>query len=822
MRCPGMEGIPPMLHCNVCMCLFHNECVNYFGQDSDFVCLRCKDVQDSLGNFNPTVTSSNDSMVMKVNAPMILSQLGATSGDSRPIKMVQANVPLSTTISGIPFHFSNPNVSGMGLLNSSLQSTPATSSPSVALALSMAGLTPVSSSSVCPIQPAASIKQEPFDNYDTDGVQASSDALKGLKAALLNKINSPDHPVMTVSGQDKMFKTISPRPTSFTSGNTNINPAYPLLSTMPRIPVVNTTRFMTYGAPRMPVVNSLYQPLQNPGPPLPGLVSMNSANKSQQPLQTVPSLLGPTSIVPVTTSHGLAVGETPSSGPVVVNAKHVAPMNGQLLTLPHAVVKRLNLNKALSLKINNKQIYVPPSAFFQSNGGLKVFLPLNTFPAADDQKMDLSVSNEKSTDDSLANGPSEKLESVKRARASDIRKSKYYSKFCMIKALYGGYDVMTVIFRYLQLKDLLRCSEVCRTWRLISMSPNLWRRVSFKGCRISDMQKALQYIGSRLAQRINLDGLGHVGDEANRTWHQLLVSLQHVPTLRHITFGVIPSTPLQSMCSRLVNVEGFCAEKIVESNDDWVSPTKLDISKFSCMTGLRELRLSGLGGLTLPSFSFSGGLADLGVLSKLTTLHLTSLREVEGSEFSFISLLSNLSDLALGDCTKWTQETYSHLQKLSSLRCLRLEHGGSIPDTGLGLALSNLMLLEELELYCFTVAYTFGNHISDLISLRRFYILPDNSTFASEVNSNTLAAIEKLPNLKELTWAIPEKSSASIILDDNENTEQPEQWIPFHLTMEQKESGQTQYLNMSELLAKLKLVQKNTEVNVIIHKEKKA
>jgi len=39
MTCPGMEGIPPHLHCNVCQCLFHNECVNYFSDSAQFVCL---------------------------------------------------------------------------------------------------------------------------------------------------------------------------------------------------------------------------------------------------------------------------------------------------------------------------------------------------------------------------------------------------------------------------------------------------------------------------------------------------------------------------------------------------------------------------------------------------------------------------------------------------------------------------------------------------------------------------------------------------------------------------------------------------------------
>ena len=40
MNCPGLEGISPLLRCNVCMCLFHPQCVNYRGSiDNGFVCL---------------------------------------------------------------------------------------------------------------------------------------------------------------------------------------------------------------------------------------------------------------------------------------------------------------------------------------------------------------------------------------------------------------------------------------------------------------------------------------------------------------------------------------------------------------------------------------------------------------------------------------------------------------------------------------------------------------------------------------------------------------------------------------------------------------
>ena len=47
---------------------------------------------------------------------------------------------------------------------------------------------------------------------------------------------------------------------------------------------------------------------------------------------------------------------------------------------------------------------------------------------------------------------------------------------------------------------------------------------------------------------------------------------------------------------------------------------KLDIGKFSCLKELKMLKLRGVCGLALPSFSFSGGLSEIGSLTKLKTL----------------------------------------------------------------------------------------------------------------------------------------------------------------------------------------------------------
>ena len=85
------------------------------------------------------------------------------------------------------------------------------------------------------------------------------------------------------------------------------------------------------------------------------------------------------------------------------------------------------------------------------------------------------------------------------------------------------------------------------------------------------------------------------------------------------------------------------------------------------------------------------------------------------------------------------------------------------------------------------------------------------------MNSNALAAVEKLSSLQKLTWALSHSNSSSIILDDNENAEQPEQWIPFQLSNKQNKDGfsKSQYLNKTELVERLKKLLPNADINVV-------
>lgn len=351
------------------------------------------------------------------------------------------------------------------------------------------------------------IKQEPIDDsYENPekgnqgagkGVKASIEALHNLKNVLTSRLGSPplsgegklinhqSKPAVT-NGNSFIQQSFATGPTPFSTGPTPIRLMNNLLNSNTLLQSVNQPR-MAFGMTSPPQYPENQEFKIVPiGPPVPlskltnRMPLLHGQNYLHVPM-TSPSIVPPVTPSPqsnsqrqsvfVTTQDETAAG---ASGPLVVNAKSVAPMNGQLLTLPPPVVKKLTLNKPLALKINNRQITVPPSGFFQSSEGLKVFLPPNTFPTADENIVNVSVTNEK--EDCASTPKSDSTESQKCAKsdhsplkdktdkadqkvkreAKDIKRNKFYGKCCLIQRLYGGYDSMFHIFKFLDVKDLLR------------------------------------------------------------------------------------------------------------------------------------------------------------------------------------------------------------------------------------------------------------------------------------------------------------------------------------------------------------------------------
>ena len=98
--------------------------------------------------------------------------------------------------------------------------------------------------------------------------------------------------------------------------------------------------------------------------------------------------------------------------------------------------------------------------------------------------------------------------------------------------------------------------------------------------------------------------------------------------------------------------------------------TKLDVGKFSKLSELRNLKLRGTNGLTLPAFSFTGGLTQLAVLTRLHTLVSLTVTRSNSSILMFYIIMY------LTDCYIWLRVYHSVPRRWSTSHApnCQLEH----------------------------------------------------------------------------------------------------------------------------------------------------
>ncbi|KAK3608612.1 hypothetical protein CHS0354_042610 [Potamilus streckersoni] len=849
LTCPGMAGFPPTLYCGVCMCLFHPECVNHTDSSMPFICLRCC-------KYPPTTTATGPSkktIHMDSAGTEIMPRSEEPSLNSAP-------KDLPVQIKSEPFDPEYEKSSGkFGSLKASdftmdnlrnvldkrnLGSKNGSSIPSC--------LTAVSSSSILPSGIMLVTVNSSMPKTFTTVSSASSLFSTHFtgSSALLSSNNS----------QNNSRFMLYPNSTAHAGLKTLLTP---ISGPRPHISdVVSSFLPGSFPPTRPPILPILPDWPKNQTVTVSPMISGINSNRGSFPgthLGQLPTLVQSATTSKDTTSKKVKLPSvtsfvTPTSTTKTVIASHNSNMReGQILTLPPAVVKRLSLNRPLALKINNMQIIVPPSGFFQGSDGLKVFLPPNTFNGGNLGNISVTVTNqkelpvmtrnnEKSSEHKGSHSDSSPQENSDSKVATD-KQSKHthaplfrrkrntksgidYSS-CFIHRLHGGSDCMLQIFYYLNVRDLVRAGQVCKAWHQLSLHHSLWKDVSFHGMTVANWQKALQGLSRHRVEGINLIGLDHSGDW-NRTWHHFVLALQEFRTLRKIMFCHIPASVLHSVCKKLSHLEVLVAEKISDFNDDeqmWTTPTNVDIGNFSILSNLRELRLRGTAGIIMPSFSLTVGLGDLKLLTNLQIMSLTSLKGLLDSDWSFLWEMDHLKELQIGECQDWTPETYSYLGHLKNLEKLRLEVGGDDPDPGFGEALLNLQKLKRLELYMYRVSKSLENILPQLSHLKTLIIWPDTTTEAAFVNSTTMSIVTKLPNLDKLEWIILNNKNSSVILNNDENPDKPadeglensscNQWVPFLYDFDDPDwSSHKEYVGVQQLTQKLTKFLPTTRIKV--------
>lgn len=817
LSCPGLFGQPPSLQCNVCLCMFHPKCVNLNNNAQSFICLRCINKACSPGQEG----------LMNVPSPTLLNSVISPS-----------------TTSSVVFTTTKSHLVPLTSFLSNALSTTTKSSVTVA---TVAPSNSISTNSVAGVK----IKKEPvdYDENQSAGRGASNNVIGNVRNFLERKATDMNQNQSV--GQYPLLKEGLQRPSQIPTNTTSNIMFLPTGtfggSTM--LPVASTTLLTNLPLGSIPapmVYNSIPGAAVRPVVAFPGVKTQTDFNTPQMPISSPVSLHPPRLVAaPGTKSKAVpantGIHEINGFKPDDSNANK----QGQLLTLPPVVIKRLNLSQPVSLKINNTQVTVPPSSFLHTAQGLKLFLPKNTFPVntGETAKLSVTVTNDKtlslnsesSTNNSdflsgqlptivpnssrtVTETPTENNKMTTRQFKSGINPAS-----CFIKSLYGGFDCILLIFEYLNVKDLFRVASVCRTWRKLALHQCLWREVRFQNMKITDWEKAAKYLCRRAVEVLNLRGLKHPEDRS-RSWHQLISVVHQFTCVHTINFGLVPGSVLEALCEKVTRLEVLSAQWISDFTSEQMktTPTKIDIGKFSSLTNLKTLKLRGVAGLTLPAFPLSGGISELKALKKIQTLSLTTLKEIGDAELEFLTMLPNLTHLELGDCASWNLQTYSVIGKLIQLKSLRLECGGNSYENGLTEALVNLKQLENLELIEFLIPDDLYKTLEKMDKLKSFKVWPDTSCQpAAQVNSFTLNTVTKLTALQELQWGILSNQYSSIILDgddSNKQTKNNQEWIPF---LPASDNGYdslseslTEYISLGNFKEKLSKLLPKTKLDV--------
>ncbi|CAI9730641.1 serine-rich adhesin for platelets isoform X1 [Octopus vulgaris] len=820
LNCPGLTGIPPQLHCDICMCLFHNSCVN-LKEDEVPQNFKCKNCEMDLGDWIPPVeTTASNSLSGNRTVKTHHSSWNNEKGR-------KSTMPSVIQLSKDTNFLSQASKSDSQLLKSASNGSPRYVVMNI-------------------VKSTDSLSPDPSQSYHIKDLQSSSD-IPDCKSQIQASLNT-------------LQASVSPRLKSNKSNN-SLNASKTLSHSSPPLPhsvpssmlkdtssISETTAPNTFTVTNTPSTSASFNTLIQTPKDLNDTTSSSSSPPSDCPVNASSKSLTSTHSQPNLSSANIKL-EVPASSPSSSSnvrdgdaGKDNYPRSGQLLTLPLAVAKRLDSSLPLALRINNMQLFIPPSRCINTPEGLKVFLPPKTFSVpsgstttmnitfssgtvSGDSTKDYSVSlleKNKASESNPAVDKSKTLESVKTISKVQKCRSKFNNYLCPFKKLYSGYSSMLQIFHYLSAGDLARCSLVCKSWHQLATQPSLWKAIHLNNTRISNWTLATKYFNKHTVEELNLQGM-KLGDDWNRIWHQLTPVLDQLTTLKRIYFDQVPALMLYTVCEKLPNLQELTAKRIsdISNEQQWTTPTKIDFTKFCNVKMLKKLQLRGTGGLVA---SFPSGIFELIKLKQLRHLSITSLKASD-HDFDYLGELRSLKVLELGECTNWTSETYFQLGKLVNLERLHLELGGNLNDVSLAKALGNLKCLRELELMLFVISDKLHTKLSPLNNLSKLVIWPDTTHQPAVINSNTFALVTKLVNLKFLEWGfVRNKISETQNLTDTEmnafeNVSQSNmESIPFVSLDDQNFSNKTNLSNeisMGQLNDKLKAMLPKTKISLL-------
>ncbi len=294
-----------------------------------------------------------------------------------------------------------------------------------------------------------------------------------------------------------------------------------------------------------------------------------------------------------------------------------------------------------------------------------------------------------------------------------------------ISTLSAGFSGLIQVFRYLNMQERLKASQVCKLWNQAARHPSLWTNIMLKNVKVHDWKCLRDQMNRVGTQRLDLRKLLFVKSE-EESWNEVAnVLLAASTTLTAIDLPKINPGSLHKIVhaaasSSITDLKTIKASSITFDKD---KPELVDIGAFAELASLEDLKLKSVSGsLNIDNFSESLKSLISQKKSTLKRLALLSLKCLTLDDLKNITELTNLEHLELGNCSQIkAADIFEVLSSMTNLRSLRLERGKMNESIG---ALATLPNLEQLELIDFELVQDFSSGFVKLQNVKKLLLIP--------------------------------------------------------------------------------------------------
>ncbi|XP_065347503.1 uncharacterized protein LOC135944454 isoform X1 [Cloeon dipterum] len=319
-----------------------------------------------------------------------------------------------------------------------------------------------------------------------------------------------------------------------------------------------------------------------------------------------------------------------------------------------------------------------------------------------------------------------------------------------VNNLNTGTKMMLQVFSYLTVKELLRASRVCSSWRLISENRSLWRIVRLKNSSVTSWNDCTEWLNHHRTELVDLRKMVMPERNPVAVWSEVAAALSQVRSLKAVELGRCAPAAVALTAGSCSKLTALSASSLTSSDDT------LDMNCLRGMTQLEKLRLRGAYSLNVRNLS------SLQKLPNLTCLSVTSVKGLPGMDVAMVlNDLPGLEVLELGECFEMVHHAEiltEVLAKLQFLRRLRLEYlSTQRPHTDAETlvtffeSLTALPRLEHLELVHIEAPPGCDLQISKLSALRSLLLVPSFVHQGAVTSQVLLRGVLQLKNLTKLT-----------------------------------------------------------------------